>query len=177
MLLKLFKLQVTNKMDNFTILNMQAFAGLISFYLAFKWWVFPKLSNLSIHDALLPMVFIHSLRFLGMAFMVDTQVYDDFPDDLALTIGIWDYSTAIFAIITAIALKNKWKYAIPLVWIFNIFGFTDLIVAFPKVFGIEFYNYDLGTMWWAFVTIGIINVISHIYIFYRLLSLKTKITR
>ena len=26
----------------------------------------------------------------------------------------------------------------------------------------------LDTPWWAFVTIGIINVISHFYIFYRL---------
>lgn len=155
-------------MDNFTILNMQAGAGLITFYLTFRWYVFPRLAKLSIHDALLPMVLIHGLRYLGMVFMVDTQVYDDFPDDLAFTVGMWDYSTAILAIVTAIALKNKWKYVIPLVWVFNLVGFTDLLVAFPQVFGIQFYNYDLGTMWWAFVTLGIVNVISHIYIFYRL---------
>jgi hypothetical protein len=156
-------------MDNFTILNLQATAGLIAFYLAFRWWVLPRLSRLSLYDALLPMVFIHAFRYLGMVFMVDTQVYDAFPDDLALTVGIWDYSTAILAIVTSVALRTKWKYAIPLVWVFNIVGFTDLMVAFPQVFGIEFYNYDIGTMWWAFVTIGLINVISHIYIFYRLI--------
>ncbi len=162
-------------MNNFIILNMQATAGLITFYLAFKWYVFPRLAKLSIHDALVPMVLIHGLRYLGMVFMVDTQVYDAFPDDLAFTVGIWDYSTAILAIITAIALKNKWRYAIPLTWVFNIFGFTDLLVAFPQVFGIEFYNYDIGTMWWAFVTIGVVNVISHIYIFGRLFEhLKNK---
>ncbi len=155
-------------MDNFIIFNMQATAGLITFYFAFKWFVFPKLAKLSIYDALVPMVLIHGLRYLGMVFMVDTQVYDAFPDDLAFTVGIWDYSTSILAIITAFALKNRWKYAIPLAWVFNIFGFTDLIVAFPQVFAIKFYNYDLGTMWWAFTTIGVVNVISHFYIFYRL---------
>lgn len=102
--------------------------------------------------------------------MVDTQVYDAFPDDLAFTVGIWDYSTAIHAVITAFALKNKWKYDVPLTFVFNIFGFTDLSVAFPKVFEIEFYNYDLGTMWWVFKTIGVINVISHFYIFSRLIG-------
>lgn len=155
-------------MDNFTILNMQAIAGLATFYLAFRWWVFPRLAKLSIYDALVPLVLFHGTRYLGMVFLVDTQVYDAFPDDLALTIGLWDYTTAILAIITAIALRNKWKFAILLTWVFNIVGFTDLLVAFPQVFGIKFYNYDIGTMWWAFVTIGLINVIIHIYIFYRL---------
>ena len=97
--------------------------------------------------------------------MVDTQVYDEFPDDLAFTVGMWDYATAILAVITAFALRNKWKYVIALTWVFNIFGFTDLIVAFPQVFEIEFYNYDLGTMWWAFTTIRVVNMISHFYIF------------
>jgi hypothetical protein len=149
---------------------MQSVAGLLTFYFIFKWYVFPRLANLTIYDALVPMVLIHGLRYLGMVFMVDTQVYDAFPDDLAFTVGIWDYTTAILAILTAFALKNKWTFAIPLVWVFNIFGFTDLIVAFPQVFAIEFYNYDLGTMWWAFTTIGIVNVISHFYIFYRLIQ-------
>tara|TARA_B100001750_G_C15520402_1_gene611063 strand:- start:2542 stop:3006 length:465 start_codon:yes stop_codon:yes gene_type:complete len=153
---------------------MQAVAGLATFYLIFKWWIFPKLAQLSIYDALVPMVLIHGLRYLGMVFMVDTQVYDAFLDDLAFTIGLWDYSTSILALITAFALRNKWRYAIPLAWLFNIFGFADLVVAFPQVFGIEFYNYDLGTMWWAFVTIGVINIISHVYIFYRLIKALTK---
>lgn len=157
-------------MDNFIILNMQAAAGLIAFTFAFRWWVLPILSKRDIYGALLPMVFIHSFRYLGMVFMVDTQVYDAFPDDLAFTVGVWDYSTAILAIITSIALKNKWKGAITLTWIFNLVGFIDLLVAFPQVFGIEFYNFDLGTMWWAFVTIGVVNVISHIYIFNRLIK-------
>lgn len=164
-------------MDNFVIFNMQATAGLLTFYFAFKWFVFPKLAKLGVHDALVPMVLIHGLRYLGMVFMVDTQVYEAFPDDLALTVGVWDYSTAIFAVITAFALRNRWKYGIPLAWIFNIFGFTDLLVAFPQVFSIEFYNYDLGTMWWAFTTLGVINVISHFYIFNRLIkNIRSKVT-
>lgn len=160
-------------MDNFIIFNMQTTAGLLTFYFAFKWYVFPKLAKKHISDALVPMVLIHGLRYLGMVFMVDTQVYDAFPVDLAFMAGIWGYSTAILALITAFALKNKWKYAIPLVWIFNLVGFTDLIVAFPQVFAIEFYNYDLGTMWWAFTTTGVVNVISHFYIFYRLIKPNT----
>ncbi|WP_162342893.1 hypothetical protein [Cyclobacterium salsum] len=161
-------------MDNFTIFNLQTVAGLLTFYFAFKWYVFPKLAKLSINDALVPMVLIHGLRYLGMVFMVDTQVYDEFPDDLAFTIGIWDYATAILAVLTAFALRHRWTYAIPLAWVFNVFGFTDLIAAFPQVFAIGFYKYDLGTMWWAFSTIGLVNVISHGYIFYRLIGHRNR---
>lgn len=163
-------------MNNFIIFNMQTIAGLITFSLAFKWFIYPRLAKLDIYDALLPMVLIHGVRYLGMVFMVDTQVYEAFPDDLAFIIGMWDYSTAVLAILTAISLKNKWKYSIPLVWFFNLFGFTDLIVAFPQVFAIKFYNFDLGTMWWAFSTIGVVNIICHFYIFYRLIiNLKKRI--
>lgn len=41
-------------MDNFTIINLQALTGTVAIILAFKWWVQPRLSNLSIQDALLP---------------------------------------------------------------------------------------------------------------------------
>ena len=41
-------------LDNFTIFNMQTIAGLLTFYFAFKWFVFPKLAKLSIYDALVP---------------------------------------------------------------------------------------------------------------------------
>ena len=91
-------------------LNMRVFYAFIfdfTFYFAFKWFVFPKLAKHSINDTLVPMALIHGLRYLGMAFMVDTQVYNAFPDNLAYTVGIWDYSTAILAIVTAFFLKNK----------------------------------------------------------------------
>jgi hypothetical protein len=79
-------------------------------------------------------------------------------------------STAILAIITAIALKNKWSFAIPMVWIFNIVGFTDLITAFPKFFGLKLYDHDLGTIWLMFITYGLTTFLSHIYIFIRLIK-------
>jgi uncharacterized membrane protein YczE len=72
--------------------------------------------------------------------MAKEQFYDGFPMDFLTTVGTWDFLTSVFAIITAFALKNKWKFAIPIVWVFNVFGFADLITAFPQFFGLELYN-------------------------------------
>lgn len=162
-------------MNNFLIINLQAITGSIALILAVKWWVKPRLDKLSIQDALLPFVFLNAFRYLGLNFMTKEQFYDGFPTEFLTTVGIWDFSTAILAIITAIALKNKWSFAMPLVWVFNIVGFTDLITAFPQFFGLEMYNHNLGTIWLVFTTFGLAAFLSHIYIFIRLIkNLRTK---
>lgn len=155
-------------MDNFTIINLQAIIGTISIIIGFKWWIQPRLAKLSIYDALLPLVFLNTFRYLGLSFMAKEQFYDGFPTEFLTTVGLWDMTTAILAIITAIALKNKWRFAIPMVWLFNIVGFTDLIVAFPQFFGLKLYEQNLGFIWLMFVTYGLTTFLSHIYIFIRL---------
>lgn len=155
-------------MNNFTIINLQAVTGTIAFILAFKWWIQPRLANLSIQDALLPLVFYNAFRYLGLSFMAKEQFYDGFPTEFLTTVGLLDFTTAVLAIITAIALKNKWNFAIPLVWVFNIVGFGDLITAFPQFFGLELYNQNLGFIWLTFITYGLGAFLSHIYIFIRL---------
>lgn len=161
-------------MDNFTIINLQALTGSVAIYLGFRYWIQPKISKLSIHEALLPFVFLNTFRYLGLSFMAKEQFYDGFPTDFLTTVGLWDLTTAILAIITTVALKTKWKFAIPLVWIFNIVGFADLITAFPQFFGLELYNQNLGFIWLMFVTYGLTTFMSHIFIFYRLLRPKPK---
>jgi hypothetical protein len=155
-------------MDNFTIINLQALTGTIAIIIGFKYWIQPRVSKLPIHAALLPFVFLNTFRYLGLSFMAKEQFYDGFPSEFLTTVGLLDLTTAILAIITVMALKNKWSFAIPLVWVFNIVGFGDLITAFPQFFGLELYNQNLGFIWLMFVTYGLTTFLSHIYIFIRL---------
>lgn len=152
------------------IINLQAILGSISIIFAFKWWVQPRLVNLSIYDALLPFVFLNAFRYLGLSFMAKEQFYAGFPTEFLNTVGTWDLTTSVLAIITSIALKNKWKYAIPIVWVFNIVGFLDLVVAFPQFFSLKLYDYNLGTIWLMFITYGLVAFLSHIHIFSRLIK-------
>lgn len=162
-------------MSNFIIINLQALTGTVAIILGFKYWIQPKISNLSSHEALLPFVFLNTFRYLGLSFMAKEQFYDGFPTEFLTTVGLLDFTTAILAIITAIALKNKWRFAIPLVWLFNVVGFGDLITAFPQFFGLELYNQNLGFIWLVFITYGLAAFLSHIYIFIRLFkNLKKK---
>lgn len=161
-------------MSNFIIINLQAVTGTIAIILAFKWWIQPRMAKLSVQDALLPFVFLNTFRYLGLSFMAKEQFYDGFPTEFLTIVGLLDFSTAILAIIASIALKNKWRFAIPLVWVFNIVGFGDLITAFPQFFGLELYNQNLGTIWLTFITYGLAAFLSHIYIFNLLIKNSKK---
>ena len=162
-------------MDNFTIINLQALTGTVAIILGFKYWIQPRISKLSLHEALLPFVFFNTFRYLGLTFMAKEQFYDGFPQGFLTTVGLLDFTTAILAIISFVALKNKWRFAILLVWIFNVVGFGDLITAFPQFFGLKLYDQDLGFIWLMFITYGLAAFLSHIYIFIRLFkNLKTK---
>jgi hypothetical protein len=157
-------------MDNFLIINVQAILGSISIIIGFRYWIQPRLAKLSFQDALLPLVFINAFRYLGLSFMAKEQFYDGFPIEFLTTVGLWDMATSILAIIASIALKNKWSFAIPLVWFFNIVGFADLITAFPQFFGLKLYDQNLGTIWLTFITYGLVAFLSHIYIFIKLIN-------
>ena len=157
-------------MNNFAIINIQALTGTIAIILGFKYWIQPRIVNLPIHAALLPFVFLNTFRYLGLTFMAQEQFYNNYPSEFLTTVGLLDFSTAVLALVSVVALKNKWSFAIPLVWIFNIVGFGDLITAFPQFFGLELYNQDLGFIWLMFVTYGLSTFLSHIYIFIQLIK-------
>lgn len=73
-------------MDNFTIINLQALTGTVAIILGFKYWIQPRISKLSIHEALLPFVFLNTFRYLGLSFMSKEQFYDGFPSDFLTTV-------------------------------------------------------------------------------------------
>ena len=157
-------------MDNFTIINIQALVGTIAIFLGFRYWIQPRVSQLQIHDALLPFVFLNTFRYLGLSFMAKEQFYGGFPNDFLTTVGLLDLTTSVLAVLSVVALKNRWRFAIPLVWVFNLVGFGDLITAFPQFFGLKLYEQDLGFIWLIFVTYGLATFLSHIYIFIRLIK-------
>ena len=159
-------------MDNFTIINIQALTGTVAMLLGFRYWIQPRVSKLSLQDALLPFVFLNAFRYLGLSFMAKEQFYDGFPDEFLTTVGLLDLTTALLAIVSVVALKSRWRFAIPLVWVFNLVGFGDLITAFPQFFGLKLYDQNLGFIWLVFVTYGLATFMSHIYIFIRLLKKK-----
>ncbi|WP_407155569.1 hypothetical protein [Bradyrhizobium sp. STM 3557] len=93
-------------------------------------YVWPALRALSRFDALRLLAAFHAFRFLGMSFLVTGFVSPELNTDFASRVGWGDFIAAILALLSMAALSWRWSIAIPVVWIFNVWGTLDLLNAY-----------------------------------------------
>jgi hypothetical protein len=110
-------------------------------------YVWPALRALPRHDALRLLAAFHAFRFLGMNFMVAGFVSPQLSASFASEVGWGDLIAAVLTLIAMAALSWRWSIAIPMVWIFNVWGTLDLLNAYyngvkigdPGLFGAGIY--------------------------------------
>lgn len=111
-------------------------------------YVWPLVGAMPRHDALRLLAAFHAFRFLGMNFMVAGFVSPELSPDFASEVGWGDLIAATLALISMAALSWRWSVAIPVVWIFNVWGTLDLLNAYyvgatkiqnPGLFGAGIY--------------------------------------
>lgn len=113
--------------DRILILNL--IGTTLVFYLAARLYVLPRLGELAPRTVLLPILLLHSLRHLGLMFLTRGAVYPGLPPQFAYPAALGDLLAALLAFASIAAVAKGWKVARPLVWVFNIFGTLDLLVA------------------------------------------------
>lgn len=111
------------------ILPLGILIGLINFSLIARWWLLPKLSALPRKDALTPLLLFHAFRYVGMALLIPGIVAPTLAMEFAAPAGYGDLLAALLALLALAALRLHWPLATGLVWVFNIVGFVDLVVA------------------------------------------------
>lgn len=111
-------------------------------------YVWPLIRAMPRYDALRLLAAFHAFRFLGMNFMVAGFVSPELSLDFASEVGWGDLIAATLALISMAALSWRWSIAVPIVWIFNIWGTLDLLNAYyvgatkiqnPGLFGAGIY--------------------------------------
>src|SRR5499427_11058370 len=90
-------------------------------------YVWPVLRALPRYDALRLLAAFNAFRFFGMNFMVAGFVSPALDSSFASQIGWGDFIAAILALLSMAALSWRWAVAIPIVWIFNVWGALDLL--------------------------------------------------
>jgi hypothetical protein len=103
--------------------------GLLTFGLAARWYLIPTLDARPRASALLALTLPHALRYIGLAFLAPGVVAADLPAAFAIPAAYGDLLTAFLALLAALALRKRWTLAIPIVWVFNVFGTLDLLNA------------------------------------------------
>ena len=92
-------------------------------------FVWPRLKVMSRDDALLPLVVPHTFRCVGLSFLVPGVGSPSLAPAFAAPAAYGDLGAAILAIAAVFSLRYRTRWAIPLVWLFNLWGTIDLLNA------------------------------------------------
>ena len=111
------------------ILTVNLLFSTLVFWVAARLYLLPRLAELQPRTILLPILLLHSLRHLGLMFLAPGAVFPGIPPQFAYPAAFGDLLAAVLALVAIPAVAIRARHAKLLVWIFNIEGTLDLIVA------------------------------------------------
>ena len=111
------------------ILTLNLVATTVVFYVAARIYLLPQLGRLPARAVLIPILLLHSLRHLGLMFLTRGATYPGLPPEFAYPAALGDLIAAALAFFAVFLVSRDSTWARPLVWVFNIFGTLDLLLA------------------------------------------------
>jgi hypothetical protein len=99
------------------------------FYVAARIYLLPRIQDFKPETILIPILLLHSLRHLGLMFLTQGAVYPGMPPQFAYPAALGDLLAGVLAFTAIPAVLNKRPTARTHVWIFNVIGTLDLIMA------------------------------------------------
>jgi hypothetical protein len=111
------------------ILTINLLFSTLVFWIAARLYVLPRLHELSPRSILLPILLLHAMRHLGLMFLAPGGTYAGIPMQFARPAAFGDLVAALLAVAAIPAVATSSRLAKHLVWIFNLEGTVDLIVA------------------------------------------------
>src|SRR6266436_3908709 len=113
--------------DRVIVLNLVA--NTLIFYVAARLYLLPLIPRVRFQQILVPILLLHSTRHLGMMFLTRGATYPGLPAEFAYPAAFGDLVTAILALLAIPLVLRGSRAAKPAMWIFNVFGTVDLLVA------------------------------------------------
>ena len=160
-------------MNGVTIFWMQIVTSVFVFGIVAVWYVWPLLTKLSRNSALIPLLFVHVFRYVGMTLLVTGMVDPKLPREFLSSAAYGDLLAAALALASIFALRSNWRFVIPLVWVANTWGFVDLLNGIRGVLQINVPRFDLATVWYIYTFYAPIVIISHLMIFWILIQSRS----
>jgi hypothetical protein len=159
--------------DAFTVFGVQTLFSFVVFGLLAWWYAWPWLKSADRTTALTALTFIHALRPIGATVLVASVAGTALPRSFAEAVAYGDLITSLLAVITLIALRARWSFAIALVWITNVVGTVDLVNALIGGVGNDIARLGMGSFWYVVTILVPILWIAHALAFALLLRRRT----
>jgi len=115
-------------MDPRALFGISILGSFVSSVVITKLYVWPWLRSMNRDDSLIRLVAPHMfLRFIGLSFIVPGVVSGRLPSAFAIPAAWGDFVAGVLAIIATIAISKRAKWAVVVVWLFNVWGAADLL--------------------------------------------------
>ena len=116
-------------MDSEAVFGLSVVMSFVAFGIVTKLYIWPRLRVMPREEALLPLAVPHMFRFVGLSFLVPGVVSPSLSPDFARPAAYGDLGAAILAIVAVLALAARASWALPVVWLLNLWGTIDLLHA------------------------------------------------
>lgn len=158
-------------MSQIAILLTSMSLGVIT-WLIISWvWFIPWLQKRPLYNSLAILVIPHSFRYIGLSFLITGITASPLDMRFAAPAAYGDLITAVLALIAVAALLAKFRYALILVWLFNIIGFVDFIVAVTQ--GLRYTEpSEMGATYFIPILGVPLFFVLHLVIFWLLITKK-----
>src|SRR5215510_13612206 len=149
------------------LMSFLAFANVTRVY------IWPRLRVMQRNDALMPLLIPHTFRFVGLSFLIPGVVSPSLSPGFAIPAAYGDLVAALLAGVATFALTARASWAIPLVWVFNVWGTADLLHAiYQGQLGVGIDPGSLGAAFFIPTVVVTPLLVLHGLIFWLLLRPK-----
>jgi hypothetical protein len=160
-------------MSNVTIFWLQLLLSAAIWAIVAAWYVCPYLKQRSRSSALISLLFVHVFRYVGMTLLVKDMIDPILPRAFLSSAAYGDLLAAVLALASIFALRSNWRFAIPLVWVANTWGFADLLNGVRGVLQLNVPSFNLGMTWYIYTFYAPVVIISHVMIFWILIKSRS----
>src|SRR5215831_18080771 len=163
-------------MTSEALLGLSVLMNFVASGIVTRLYIWPRLRAMSREEALLPLVVPHMFRFVGLSFLVPGVVSTSLSTDFARPAAYGDLGAALLAIIAVFALSARVSWALPIVWVFNLWGTIDLLNAFYQAqIGVRISVGALGAAFFIPTVLVPPLLVTHGLIFWLLLRRRPAI--
>jgi hypothetical protein len=160
-------------MNSDALFGLSILMSFIAFGTVTKLYVWPRLRVMRREEALLPLVVPHTFRFIGLSFLIPGVVSPSLSPAFAVPVAYGDLVAAILALVATLALSARASWAIPIVWVFNLWGTVDLLHAiYQGQIGARIGPESLGAAFYIPTVVVPALLVMHALIFWQLLRSK-----
>lgn len=146
-------------LETVDLLRLQFALSLAAYAAIGAWFVWPWLRSKPRRTALSILLLPQLFRHVGVSLVVPEVVDPTMPEAFARQTAIGDTVVVALAWIALIALRMGWRFAIVLVWVFNVAGLGDMLLNLAHAARVGAAEH-LGAAWYgpAFVVPGMLVV-------------------